>query len=59
VELENAAIEEFQRLYFQEYGIQLTKEEAVAYGMRLVLLVKAVYGSDLPDRKNVAIGNKK
>lgn len=53
------AVEEFQRLYFQEYGIRLTRQQAVEYGTRLVQLVKAVYGKDLPERKNVDIGNKK
>lgn len=59
MELDNAAIEEFQRLYFQEYGIQLTTQEAVEYGIRLIQFVKAVYGRNLPEGKNVDIGNKK
>ena len=56
--LDNAAIEEFQRLYFKEYAIQLTRQEAVEYGTRLVSLVNAVYGKYLPE-KNVAICDKK
>lgn len=57
MELDDVAIKEFQRLYFQEYDIRLTKQEAVVYGTRLVQLVKVVYGNDLP--KNVAISIKK
>jgi len=55
MQVSEEAIKKFQQLYFDEYGIQLTKQEAVAYGTRLVLLVKAVYGNDLPEAKNVAI----
>lgn len=59
MELDNAAIEEFQNMYFKEYGIRLNRQEAIEYGMRLILMVKAVYGRNLPERKNVDIGNKK
>jgi hypothetical protein len=59
MEFDNAAIEDFQRLYFQEYDIKLSKEEAVELGSRLIHFVKVVYGRNLPERKNVDIGNKK
>lgn len=59
MERDDVAIEEFQRLYFQAYGIRLTQQEAVEYGTRLVVLVKAVYGKDLPERENVAISKEK
>lgn len=42
------AIKEFKELYFQEYGVVLTDEQALDYGIRLVRLVKAVYGDSLP-----------
>ncbi len=46
--LDTAAISEFKQLYFQEYGIQLSETEAADYGNRLVNMVKAVYGNQLP-----------
>ncbi len=59
MELDNAAIEEFQNMYLKEYGIRLNRQEAIEYGIRLILMVKAVYGRNLPERKNVDIDNKK
>jgi hypothetical protein len=46
--LEDEAIEAFRRLYLQRYGVELTREEAIEYGSRLVSLVKAVYGKHIP-----------
>lgn len=51
MELNKEAITEFKNLYFQEYGIKLTDNQAVEYGMRLIRFIKAVYGDDLPLRK--------
>lgn len=51
MQLDNAAIEDFQKLYLAEYGIKLTKQEAIELGMRLIQFVKAVYGKNLPDKK--------
>jgi hypothetical protein len=59
MELDTFAIEEFQELYFKEYGIKLNQQEALEYGTRLINLVKAVFGRNLPERKNVDIDNKK
>lgn len=59
MQLDEKAIEEFKKLYLQEYGIKLTKQEAVEYGMRLIQLIKAVYGSDLPKLKTLDTGTKK
>lgn len=50
MQLDKDAIEEFKKLYFQEYGIRLTDNQAVEYGMRLIKLVKAVYGDNLPPK---------
>lgn len=46
--IDKQGLEEFKELYLKEYGIQLTDEQALDYGTRLVRLVKAVYGKDLP-----------
>lgn len=42
------AVEEFKRLYFGEYGMRLTNEQAVDMGTKLIRLVKVVFGSNLP-----------
>ncbi len=42
------AIEEFKELYLQEYGIQLSTEQAIYLGTKLIRYVRAVYGDDLP-----------
>ncbi|MBI3385070.1 hypothetical protein HY030_02680 [Candidatus Gottesmanbacteria bacterium] len=49
--LNTEAIEEFKRLYFNQYGINLTNEQAVEYGTRLIRMVKAVYGDNLPNTR--------
>lgn len=49
--LEKEAIIEFQKLYKREYGILLSEQEAMEHGLKLIGLVKAVYGHKLP--KNV------
>lgn len=46
--LDKEAIKDFKKLYLREYGTKLTDEQAVDYGTRLIRLVKAVYGKDLP-----------
>lgn len=48
MELDKDAIKEFQELYFREYGISLSDQEAIEYGARLINFVKAVYGSNMP-----------
>ena len=57
------AIKEFKRLYFREYGMRLTNEQAVDLGTKLIRLVKAVFGADLPKewkiRKFDSVGPKK
>jgi len=44
MKLDDDAIQEFQKLYYKEYGIKLSREQAVDCGTRLVGLVKVVYG---------------
>lgn len=48
-QLDKNAIEEFRKLYQQEYGMSLSDEKALRYGEKLVILVKSVYGDDLPE----------
>lgn len=48
MELDEAAINEFKELYWEEYGIRLTDQEAFEFGARLIRFVKAVYGNNLP-----------
>lgn len=43
-------LESFKKLYFKEYGIELTNNQAYEYGTRLIGLVKLVYGSNLPKK---------
>lgn len=40
--LSNEQITEFQSLYLEQFGVQLSEEEAVQRGLALVGLVKAV-----------------
>jgi hypothetical protein len=46
--LDKDAIDEFKKLYFREYGIELSDNEAYCMGTRLVKFVKAVLGPDMP-----------
>jgi len=57
--LDQEAVEEFKKLYLREYGIQLTNQQAIEYGTRLIGFVKAVYGNDLPKKKVVDNRDKK
>lgn len=47
------ALLEFQNLYYKEHLIRITESEANDYGNRLIYLVKAVYGNQLPDLKAI------
>ena len=44
--LPKEAIEEFKKLYFKNYGIQLSDEEATYRANNLVALFSAVYGDN-------------
>lgn len=48
MQLDKEAIKEFKSLYLKEYGVKLDDRLAVEYGIRLISLVKAVYGDNLP-----------
>ncbi len=50
MQLSTEALEQFKKMYMDMYKIQLTDQEAFEYGTRLALLVKTVYGKDLPKR---------
>lgn len=43
-------LKQFKKMYVDMYDVQLTKDEVVEYGNRLVMLVRTVYGKDLPKR---------
>lgn len=44
--LDRDAIEEFQRLYHDQYGKWVSDAEAADYGARLIRLIRAVYGDN-------------
>lgn len=47
MKLNEEAIHEFQKLYKEEYGTQISRDKAVEYGENLIGLVKVVYGKQL------------
>lgn len=51
--LTTEALREFKELYKKEYKIELEDKEALELGTRLIGLVKAVYGNNLPAPKNI------
>ena len=53
------SVEEFQKLFFQQYGEKLTDERALELGTRFIGFVKAVYGDNLPKLKVLDTGIKK
>ena len=50
MQLSTEALEQFKKMYMDMYKIQLSNQEAIEYGTGLILLVKTVYGKDLPKR---------
>lgn len=48
MKLSTEALEQFKKMYMDMYKIQLTEEEAVEFGIRLIKLVKVVYGNRIP-----------
>jgi hypothetical protein len=48
MQLDKEAIDEFKTLYYREYGERLNDEQATDYAVRLIMLIKAVYGDSLP-----------
>lgn len=53
------AVTEFKNMYFREYGIRLSTQKAVECGNQLIRFVKAVYGNDLPKRKDIDSRDKR
>lgn len=51
--LQPEVIEEFKKLYFREFGLSLSDEQAIGYSSSLFGLVKAVYGQNLPHTKAI------
>ena len=51
--LPKEAIEEFKKLYFKHYKIQLSDEEAVRRANNLVDLYSKVYGGDCGSIKDI------
>ncbi len=48
--MDDKAVDEFKELFFKECGVKLTEQQAIEYGTRLVRMVKAVYGDNLPPK---------
>lgn len=48
--INSEAVKEFKELYFQEYGVKLTNEQVIDMGTKLIRLIKAVYGPNLPTK---------
>lgn len=48
MQLTNEVIIEFQQMYEKEYGLSLSREQAIDCGTKLIDLVKIVYGGRLP-----------
>ena len=48
MQLSTEALEQFKKMYKERYEIQLSDEEAIEFGSRLIKLVKAVYGNRIP-----------
>ncbi|MCL5675909.1 MAG: hypothetical protein M1120_02150 [Patescibacteria group bacterium] len=47
--LDDKVVCEFKKLYKKNYEIDLTDQQAVEYGTKLIGLVRAVYGNNLPE----------
>jgi len=48
MQLSEKAINEFQLIYQKEYGVIISREQAIDYGTKLIDLVKFVYGNRVP-----------
>lgn len=48
--LSSEAVNEFKELYLKKHGVKLTDEQAIDMGTKLIRLIKAVYGSNLPTK---------
>jgi hypothetical protein len=43
MQLTDKEISEFQRIYEKEFGVKISKQDALEQGIKLINLVKAVY----------------
>ena len=43
MELTEKEIAEFQRIYEKEFGVKISKQDAIEQGTKLLVLMKAVY----------------
>lgn len=50
-QLSDQAVEEYQEIYFKEYGERISKEEARIQGTKLANLFKIIY-KPIPEAKN-------
>jgi len=59
MQISTGALEQFKKMYKERYKIQLSSEEAIEYGNRLIVLVKTVYGKSLPklDKQKEKVNN--
>lgn len=48
MQLSTEALEQFKKMYEEKYEIQLSDEEALEFGIRLIKLAKSVYGNRIP-----------
>ncbi len=48
MQLSTEALEQFKKMYEEKYKIQLSDEETIEFGIRLIKLVKTVYGNRIP-----------
>lgn len=58
MQLSTETLEQFKKMYKERYKIQLTNEEAIEFGVRLIRLVRAVYGNGLPKPETIDTGTK-
>lgn len=46
--LSDGALKQFKKMYKDKYGIQLSDDEALEFGVRLIKLVEVVYKNRIP-----------
>jgi hypothetical protein len=47
--IEKESLEQFKKLYFENYGIELNNDEALEIGLQLINLTKIALGISLDD----------
>lgn len=48
------SLSEFRKLYLEQYQVELSDQVAFEMGSRLMAMVKAVYGNNLPTTADMA-----